>query len=106
MKRNGGIKRSSNQPNDLPETPPFPDGDVHQIIVAHYLDEFVAGRRDDAFYNLIKENSTIIPELINTYEHTTDLDAKVFLIEVTSEFLHDSSLYFLRHALGRDEDQI
>jgi hypothetical protein len=75
-------------------------------IVDHYLGEFRAGRCDDAYHSLIEADSAIISDLINAYEDTTDLDAKVFVIEVISEFRLDSSLSFLRHALPREEPRI
>ena len=79
---------------------------AHKSIVSHYLGEFRAGRCDDAFHSLIEADSAVIPDLINAYEDTNDLDAKVFVIEVISEFRLDSSLCFLRHALRRDEARI
>jgi hypothetical protein len=79
---------------------------AHQSIVDHYLAEFCAGRCDDAFHSLIEADSAVISDLINAYEDTTDLDTKVFVIDVISEFRLDSSLVFLRHALRRDEPQI
>ena len=74
--------------------------------VDHYLGEFRAGRCEDAFHGLIEADSAIITDLISAYEDTTDLDTKVFVIKVISEFRLDSSLYFLRHALRRDEPRI
>ncbi len=79
---------------------------AHGSIVDHYLSEFRSGRYDDAFHSLIETDSAIIPELIKAYEDTEEIDTKVFLIEVVSEFRLDSSLCFLRHALRRDEPQI
>lgn len=79
---------------------------AHGSIVDHYLSEFRSGRSDDAFHSLIETDSAVIPELINAYEDTKEIDTKVFLIEVVSEFRLDSSLCFLRHALRRDEPQI
>lgn len=75
-------------------------------IVEHYLCEFRSGRGDDAFHSLIEADSAIIPELIKAYENAKEIDTKVFLIKVISEFRLDSSLCFLRHALRRDEPQI
>ncbi|MCB1228592.1 MAG: hypothetical protein KDK99_22505 [Verrucomicrobiales bacterium] len=73
-------------------------------IVDHYLSEFRSGRCDDAFHSLIETDSAIIQGLINAYEDAKEIDAKVFLIEVVSEFRLDSSLCFLRHALRRDDE--
>ena len=75
-------------------------------FVNHYLGEFRSGKQDDAFHSLIEADSVIIPELINAYEDTKEVDEKVFLIEVISEFRLDSPLCFLRHALRRDEPKI
>jgi len=74
--------------------------------VDHCLGEFRAGRCEDAFHGLIEADSAIITDRISAYEDTTDLDTQVFVIEVISEFRLDSSLYFLRHALRRDEPRI
>ena len=75
-------------------------------IVTHYLSEFHAGRREDAFHSLIESDSSIISDLICAYEDAADIDTKVFVIEVISEFRLDSSLCFLRHALRRDEPRV
>jgi hypothetical protein len=77
-----------------------------ESIVDHYLAEFRAGRSDDAFHGLIEADPAVISDLINAYENTTDLDTKVFVIEVISVFRLDSSLNFLRHALRRDDPRI
>lgn len=77
-----------------------------ESTVDHCLGEFRAGRCEDALHGLIEADSAIITDLISAYEDTTDLDTKVFVIEVISEFRLDSSLYFLRHALRRDEPRI
>ncbi len=74
--------------------------------VDHYLGEFRAGLCEDAFHGLTEADPAIITDLISAYEDTTDLDTKVFVIEVISEFRLDSSLYFLRHALRKDEPRI
>lgn len=79
---------------------------AHKDIVDHYLGEFRAGRCDDAFHCLIEADPAVISDLICAYEDTTDLNIKVFVIEVISEFRLDSSLGFLRHALRRDEPRI
>jgi hypothetical protein len=79
---------------------------AHGSIVDHYLGEFRSGRCDDAFHSLIEADSAIISDLINAYGGTEDIDTKVFLIEVVSEFRLDSSLYFLRQALRREEPRI
>jgi hypothetical protein len=79
---------------------------AHENIVGHYLAEFRAGRCDDAFHGLIEADQSVISDLIDSYEDTTDLDIKIFVIEVISEFRLDSSLYFLRHALRKDEPRI
>ena len=77
-----------------------------ESIVNHYLGEFRAGRCDDAFHSLIEADPAVIPDLINAYEDTSDLNTRVFVIEVISKFRLDSSLCFLRHALRRDEARI
>ena len=77
-----------------------------ETTVDRYLAEFRGGRCDDAFHGLIEADPAVISELINTYEDTTDLDTKVFVVEVVSEFRLDSSLGFLRHALRRDDPRI
>ena len=77
-----------------------------ESTVDHYLGEFRAGRRDDAFHGLIEADLAIISVLINAYMDTNDLDTKVFVIEVISEFRLDSSLCFLRHVLRRDDLRI
>ena len=79
---------------------------AHSGFVDHYLDEFRAGKCDDAFHCLIEADSAIVSDLINAYEDTKDIDTKVFLIEVVSEFRLNSSLDFLRHALRREEPPI
>ena len=79
---------------------------AHGSLVDHYLGEFRAGRCDDAYHSLIEADSAIIPDLINAYEDSNDIDSKAFLIDVVSEFRLDSSLGFLRHALRRDEPRI
>lgn len=48
----------------------------------------------------------MISDLISACENTTELDTKVFVIEVISEFRLISSLGFLRHALLSDEPRI
>lgn len=76
-------------------------------MVDHYLREFHAGRCEDAFHSLIEAGPAHIPELINAfYEGGNDIETKVFVIEVISEFRLDSSLGFLRHILRRDEERI
>jgi len=75
-------------------------------IVDHYLGEFRAGRCDDAFHSLIEAEPAVIPDLINAYEDTNDVDTREFVIEVISEFRLESSLCFLRHALRRDDPKI
>ena len=75
-------------------------------IVKHYLSEFHAGRCEDAFHSLIESDSAIISELISAYGDATDIDTKVFVIEVISEFRLDSSLPFFRHSLRSDEPRI
>jgi HEAT repeat protein len=77
-----------------------------ESIVDHYLAEFRAGRCDEAFHGLIEADPAIIPHLVSAYDDTTDLDTKVLVIEVISEFRLDSSLYFLRHTLRRDDPRI
>lgn len=79
---------------------------AHESIVDHYLGEFRAGRCDAAFHSLIEADSAVISDLISAYENTTELDTKVFVIEVISEFRLVASLGFLRHALLRDESRI
>ena len=80
--------------------------DSPKTTVDHYLGEFRAGHFDDAFHGLIEADPAVIAELINAYEDTTDLDTKVFVLEVISEFRLGSSLGFLRHALRRDDTRI
>jgi len=77
-----------------------------ESIVDHYLGEFHAGRCDDAFHSLIEADPAIISDLISAYDASNDIETKVFVIGVISEFRLDSSLGFLRHALRRDEDRI
>jgi len=76
-----------------------------ESTVDHYLGEFRAGRCEDAFHGLIEADPAVISDLIIAY-YTTDLDTKVFVIKVISEFRLDSSLNFLRHALRRDDPRI
>ena len=75
-------------------------------IVTHYLSEFHAGRCEDAFHSLIECDSSIISELISAYDDAPDVDTKVFVIEVISEFRLDSSLCFLRQALRCDDPRV
>ena len=82
------------------------DMESPKSTVEHYLGEFRAGHGDEAFHGLTEVEPAVISELINAYEDTTDLDTKVFVIEVISEFRLDSSLCFLRHALRRDDPHI
>jgi hypothetical protein len=77
-----------------------------ESIVDHYLGEFRAGRRDDAFHGLIEADHAVMSVLINAYMDTNDLDTKVFVIEVISEFRLDSSLCFLRHILRSADPRI
>lgn len=77
-----------------------------ESTVDHYLGEFRAGRCAEAFHGLIESGPAVVSDLITAYEGATDLDCEVFVIEVISEFRLDSSLGFLRHALGRDDPRI
>ena len=77
-----------------------------ESTVDHYLGEFRAGRCAEAFHGLIELGPAVVSDLITAYEGATDLDCEVFVIEVISEFRLDSSLGFLRHALGRDDPRI
>lgn len=72
----------------------------------YYLDKFLEGQCDDAFHSLIESDAIIIPELMRAYEGTVDVDTRVFLIDVISEFRLPSSFEFLGHALRRQEPRI
>ncbi|MES2465771.1 MAG: hypothetical protein V4675_00605 [Verrucomicrobiota bacterium] len=75
-------------------------------IVDHYIGEFREGRCDNAFHGLIDLNPELIPELIEAYDSSDVPELKVFVIKVISEFRKEPALYFLRHALRRDEVHI
>ncbi|MES2735201.1 MAG: HEAT repeat domain-containing protein [Verrucomicrobiota bacterium] len=77
-----------------------------KAIVEYALSNFQSGQRDNAFHSLIEAGPNIIPELINLYEKTTDIDIQVLTIEVTSEFRLSTSLNFLKHALRQENPKI
>ena len=77
-------------------------------IVAYYIGEYKAGNCEDAAYGLAETDfgSEVVPELIDAYESTDDIELKSFIIEVVSGFQHPETIGFLRHALRRNEKPI
>jgi hypothetical protein len=66
--------------------------------VEYYLSLFRKGR-GDAFFGLIEANSTIIPDLIDTYRVEPDASVRELLVEVVWQHRQASTIPFLGEAL-------
>ncbi len=74
--------------------------------VQEYLQQLHQLDHDDAFFNLIEADDTIVPRLIEAYHSETDEHIRATLVEIIWQHRLTSSLDFLAQALHDNQPEV
>jgi hypothetical protein len=73
---------------------------AHSPKIEWALDQFRQGKRDEAFFCLVEEDGSILPELMEEFVKEQDVVTQAFLVEVVWHYRDPRTIPFLGKALS------